>query len=66
MSQPFSRYLHPFDSAHHPAPEPEVERAILASLMTTDGEADRASAMGRDGMARGPASREPGRRRTLQ
>ena len=31
MSQPFSRYLHPFDVAHHPALEPEVKRAILAS-----------------------------------
>jgi hypothetical protein len=31
MSQPFSRYLHPFDVAKHPALEPEVKRAILAS-----------------------------------
>ena len=31
MSQPFSRYLHPFDVAHHPSLEPEVRRAILAS-----------------------------------
>lgn len=31
MSQPFERYLHPFDAAHHPAPEPEVRQAILAS-----------------------------------
>jgi hypothetical protein len=31
MSQPFSRYLHPFDIAHHPSLEPEVKRAILAS-----------------------------------
>jgi|LULZ01.1.fsa_nt_gb hypothetical protein len=31
MSQPFSRYLHPFDEAHHPSPEPEVKHAILAS-----------------------------------
>lgn len=31
MSQPFSRYLHPFDEAHHPTPEPEVRRAMLAS-----------------------------------
>ncbi|UXC89720.1 MULTISPECIES: hypothetical protein [Sphingobium] len=31
MSQPFSRFLHPFDVAHHPSLEPEVERAILAS-----------------------------------
>ena len=31
MSQPFSRFLHPFDIAHHPSLEPEVKRAILAS-----------------------------------
>jgi hypothetical protein len=31
MSQPFSRYLHPFEVAHHPSLEPEVKRAILAS-----------------------------------
>ncbi|QJU60225.1 hypothetical protein HL653_22995 [Sphingomonas sp. AP4-R1] len=31
MSQPFSRFLHPFDVAHHPNLEPEVKRAILAS-----------------------------------
>ncbi|MBD3761360.1 hypothetical protein ACLIMP_25650 (plasmid) [Novosphingobium aerophilum] len=31
MSQPFSRFLHPFDVAHHPDLEPEVKRAILAS-----------------------------------
>jgi hypothetical protein len=31
MSQPFSRFLHPFDVAHHPSLEPEVKRAILAS-----------------------------------
>jgi hypothetical protein len=31
MSQPFSRYLHPFDVVHHPSLEPEVKRAILAS-----------------------------------
>jgi hypothetical protein len=31
MSQPFSRFLHPFEVAHHPSLEPEVKRAILAS-----------------------------------
>lgn len=31
MSQPFSRFLHPFDIARHPSLEPEVKRAILAS-----------------------------------
>src|SRR3546814_8108900 len=31
MSQPVSRFLHPFDIAKHPSLEPEVKRAILAS-----------------------------------
>jgi hypothetical protein len=31
MSQPYSRFLHPFDVARHPDLEPEVKRAILAS-----------------------------------
>lgn len=31
MSQPFSRIIHPFDVAHFPRLEPEVERATLAS-----------------------------------
>ncbi|WP_454884915.1 hypothetical protein [Sphingomonas oryzagri] len=31
MSQPVSRYLHPFDVAGHPTLEPEVKRAIFAS-----------------------------------
>lgn len=31
MSQPISRFLDPFDVAHHPSLEPEVKRAILAS-----------------------------------
>lgn len=31
MSQPVSRFLHPFDVARHPTLEPEVKRAILAS-----------------------------------
>ncbi|MGQ0280455.1 hypothetical protein ACT17R_17595 [Sphingopyxis sp. Q841] len=31
MSEPFSRFLHPFDVAHHPSLEPEVKRALLAS-----------------------------------
>jgi hypothetical protein len=31
MSQPFSRFLHPFEVARHPSLEPEVKRAILAS-----------------------------------
>ena len=30
MSQPVSRFLHPFDVARHPSLEPEIQRAILA------------------------------------
>lgn len=30
MSQPFSRYLHPFDVVQNPSLEPEVKRSILA------------------------------------
>lgn len=31
MSEPFSRFLHPFDVARHPSLEPEVKRALFAS-----------------------------------
>jgi len=31
MSEPISRFLHPFDVARHPSLEPEVKRALLAS-----------------------------------
>ncbi|MFC7379791.1 hypothetical protein [Brevundimonas sp. GCM10030266] len=31
MSQPFSRYLHPFDIDRRPGLEPEVQRANLAA-----------------------------------
>src|SRR3546814_1010090 len=31
MSQPYARFLHPFDVARHPDLEPEVKLAILAS-----------------------------------
>lgn len=31
MSQPVSRFTHPFDVTRHPSLEPEVKRAILAS-----------------------------------
>lgn len=35
MSQPFSRFLHPFDVARHLSLEPEVKRALLASSLRT-------------------------------
>ncbi|WP_116090872.1 hypothetical protein [Sphingomonas crusticola] len=37
MSQPLSRYTHPFDVARHPTLEPEVKRAILASWASDAG-----------------------------
>lgn len=48
MSQPVSRFLHPFDVACHPSLEPEVKRAILASWAS-----DRAA------VANNPALRKP-------
>jgi len=48
MSQPVSRFLHPFDAARHPNMEPEVKRAILASWAS-----DRSTMKGRSGR-RGP------------
>src|SRR3546814_5705431 len=36
MSQPYARFLHPFDVARHPDLEPEVKRAILASWASED------------------------------
>lgn len=35
MSQPFARYLHPFDLPKHPAFEPEVTRAVLGGCSPT-------------------------------
>ena len=45
MSEPFSRFLHPFDVAHHPSLEPEVKRALLASWAS-----DRASVRNEPGL----------------
>jgi hypothetical protein len=45
MSQPFSRYLHPFDVANHPAFELEVKRAILASWASDRHAAENHAAM---------------------
>ena len=55
MSQPYSRFLHPFEVARHPNLEPEVQRAILASWAS-----DAAA------VASNPALRElPGSRRLV-
>jgi len=52
MSQPFSRFLHPFDVAHHPSLEPEVKRAILASWAS-----DRSAVKDEPAMRKPPGAR---------
>ncbi|ATI79925.1 hypothetical protein [Sphingobium yanoikuyae] len=52
MSQPFSRFLHPFDVAHHPSLEPEVKRAILASWAS-----DRSAVKDQPAMRKPPGAR---------
>lgn len=54
MSQPFSRFLHPFDVAHHPTFEPEVKRAILASWAS-----DRHAVENHPAMRKPPALERP-------
>lgn len=58
MSQPISRYLHPFDIAEHPTLEPEVKRAILASWAS-----DRSAVRGQPSVRKPPGARaRPDRR----
>lgn len=52
MSQPFSRFVHPFDVAHHPTLEPEVKRAILASWAS-----DRSAVKDRPALRKPPGAR---------
>ncbi len=52
MSEPFSRFLHPFDVAHHPSLEPEVKRALLASWAS-----DRSAVRDRPGLRKPPGAR---------
>lgn len=52
MSQPFSRYLHPFEVAHNPSLEPEVKRSILASWAS-----DRAAVRNHPGLRKPPGAR---------
>ncbi|PZU07411.1 hypothetical protein [Sphingomonas sp.] len=54
MSQPVSRYLHPFDVAEHPTLEPEVKRAILASWAS-----DRVAVEGAPALRKPPGARQP-------
>ncbi|WP_082734551.1 hypothetical protein [Novosphingobium sp. CCH12-A3] len=53
MSQPFSRFLHPFEVAHHPSLEPEVKRAILASWAS-----DRSAVRDQPAMRKPPGARQ--------
>jgi hypothetical protein len=52
MSQPFSRFLHPFEVARHPNLEPEVKRAILASWAS-----DQSAVRDRPGLRKPPGAR---------
>ena len=53
MSQPVSRFLHPFDVARHPSLEPEVKRAILASWAS-----DRCAVKGKAALRKAPGAGE--------
>lgn len=52
MSEPFSRFLHPFDVARHPSLEPEVKRALLASWAS-----DRSAVRNRPALRKPPGVR---------
>jgi hypothetical protein len=52
MSQPVSRFLHPFDVARDPSLEPEVKRAILARWAS-----DRFTIPNRPALRRAPGTR---------
>ncbi|NNG56428.1 hypothetical protein [Sphingomonas paucimobilis] len=52
MSQPFSRFLHPFDVVRHPSLEPEVKRAILASWAS-----DRSAVRDQPGLRKPPGAK---------
>jgi len=54
MSQPFSRFLHPFDVVRHPSLEPEVKRAILASWAS-----DRSAVKDQPAMRKPPGATPP-------
>ena len=54
MSQPVSRFLHPFEVARHPSLEPEVKRAILARWAS-----DRSAVKDKPALRRSPGARRP-------
>jgi hypothetical protein len=52
MSEPFSRFLHPFDVTRHPSLEPEVKRAILATWAS-----DRSAVRNKPALRKPPGAR---------
>ena len=52
MSEPFSRFLHPFDVTRHPSLEPEVKRALLASWAS-----DRSAVRAKPALRKPPGAR---------
>jgi len=54
MSQPVSRFLHPFDVARHPSLEPEVKRAILAGWTS-----DRSAVVDKPALRKPPGAPRP-------
>ncbi|MBE1529704.1 hypothetical protein GGC65_004160 [Sphingopyxis sp. OAS728] len=54
MSEPFSRFLHPFDVARHPSLEPEVKRALLASWAS-----DRSAVRNKPALRKPPGAPRP-------
>lgn len=54
MSQPASRFLHPFEVVRHPSLEPEVKRAILARWAS-----DRAAVPDKPALRKPPGAKRP-------
>jgi hypothetical protein len=52
MSEPFSRFLHPFDVTRHPSLEPEVKRAFLATWAS-----DRSAVRNKPALRKPPGAR---------
>jgi hypothetical protein len=52
MSEPFSRFLHPFDVTRHPSLEPEVKRALLATWAS-----DRSAVRNKPALRKPPGAR---------
>ena len=52
MSEPFSRFLHPFDVTRHPSLELEVKRALLATWAS-----DRSAVRNKPALRKPPGAR---------